>query len=242
VGYDQGDRKNATTLPEKRLFYWSQRFFPRQSAEHFAMTTRAMEEAFYAGIPLMVNWNFFAGRCYTPGPFGNNPDKKDRDAAFGGHDWFEFGRLRGSTTPCVEDWFGDEQAVQWAYYSDKLRSASATEEFGAYVIPRMSGTIRDGIMYKIMSIVGHGGKQIKFFVFGPEYNFPGNCYSATTRVFESLARTTRMIGEAEELLYPGRPPQPQVALLHHLSAEMWDLTEMKIAGVVNVARYLALSS
>ena len=60
-------RKNGGTLPEKRLFFWSQRFFPRQSAEHFAMTTRAMEEAFYPGIPLPVNWCFFAGRCYVPG-------------------------------------------------------------------------------------------------------------------------------------------------------------------------------
>ena len=30
---------------------------------------------------------------------------------------------------------------------------------------------------KILAIVAAGGKAIKYFVFGPEYNFPGNCYS-----------------------------------------------------------------
>ena len=30
---------------------------------------------------------------------------------------------------------------------------------------------------KMMAIVASGGKAIKFYVFGPEYNFPGNCYS-----------------------------------------------------------------
>ena len=215
-------RRNGGTLPEKRLFYWSQRFFPRQSAEHFAKCTRAMEEAFYPGIPLVVNWNYFAGRCWFPGPFGNNPDKQDPNAAMGGHEWFEFARLRGTTTPWVEDWFGDEWAYQWSYYCDKLRSASPTDEFGGYVIPRTAGAMPDGVVYKMMSLVGHGSKQIKFFTFGPEYNFPGNCYSQNTRVFSGIARAARLIGGAEELLYPGRAVRPRVAMLHHLSSEMWD--------------------
>jgi hypothetical protein len=222
-------RKNGGTLPERRLFYWSQRFFPWESARHFSNCRRAMEEAFYAGIPLVVNWNFFSGRCYFPGPFAHNPDKKDPNAAMAGHDWFEFARAGGTTTPWTEDWFGDENSFQWSYYSDKLRSASPTGRFGGYVIPRVAGAMPDGVMYKVMSLVAHGAKEIKFFTFGPEYSFPGNCYSENTRVFDSLARTSRLIGAAEDLLYPGEPPRPQVGMLHHLSAEMWDQTEMEIA-------------
>jgi len=227
-------RGQADTLPRRRLYYWSQRFFPRESAEHFARCNRAMEEAFYPGMPSVVNWNFFAGRCFFPGPFGNNPDKTDPDAAMGGHDWFEFCRVGGTNVPWTEDWFGDERAFQWSYYSQKLLSASTTGQFGGYVIPRTAGAMPDGIMYKMMSLIGHGAKHLKFFVFGPEYNFPGNCYSQNTRVFDGIARTCRLIGAAEDLLYPGRPTRPQVAMLHHLSAEMWDQMDREVAnGIVD---------
>ncbi|MBS3761750.1 MAG: beta-galactosidase trimerization domain-containing protein [Planctomycetes bacterium] len=215
-------RTQAESLPERKLFYWSQRFFPHESARHLAKCNRAMKLAFHDDLPSVVNWNFFSGRCYFPGPFGNNPDKDSPDAAMAGHDWFEFCRLGGTDCPWTEDWFGDERAFQWSYYSEKLYSASTTGEFGGYVVPRVAGQMEDGVVYKIMSLIGHGARRIKFFTFGPEYNFPGNCYSQNTRVFSGLARAARLIGRGEELLHAGRPLPRRVGLLHHLSSEMWD--------------------
>ena len=227
-------RAEADTLPRKRLYYWSQRFFPRASAEQFATANRAMQEAFYPGMASVTNWNFFSGRCFSPGPFGNNPDKEDPNAAIGCHDWFEFCRVGGTEMPWTEDWFGDEWAYQWSYYSEKLMSASTTGRIGGYVIPRTAGAMPDGMMYKMMALVGHGAKELKFFVFGPEYNFPGNCWSQNLRVLGGLARTTRLIGASEHLLHPGRPTRPQVAMLQHLSSEMWDQKDMEHAkGIVD---------
>ena len=80
-------RSNANALPGKRLFYWTMRFFPYDSARHFARSTKALEEAFYPGVPVLTNWNFFSGRFCVPGPMANNRDKQDPDAAKGGHDW-----------------------------------------------------------------------------------------------------------------------------------------------------------
>ncbi len=100
----------------KRLFYWTQRFFSWDSSRYFADSARALEKAFYPGMPITTNFNFFAGRFYVPGPVANNPDKKDPDAAMGGHDWLEFGRLRGGTMLWTEDWFGDAAAPQWSFY------------------------------------------------------------------------------------------------------------------------------
>lgn len=227
-------RSQATSLPRKRLFYWTQRFFPHESARFFARARRAMEQAFYPGMPAIINWNFFAGRCYFPGDFANNPDKGHPDAAMAGHDWFEFCRLGGTRLPWTEDWFGDEKSFQWSYYAEKLWSASMSGEFGGYVIPRTAGSMDEGIGYKILSLVGHGARTVKFFTFGPEYNFPGNCYSQNPRVFAPMARAIRMVGGAEELLYPGRPVPREVGLLHHLSAEMWDQWEdEKPSGIVD---------
>ncbi len=217
-------RSKAKDLPSRRLFYWTMRFFAHDSAAHFANCTRALEKAFAPGVPIFTNWNFFAGRLYVPGPVANNPDKKSPDAAMGGHDWHEFGRLRGGTMLWTEDWFADSKAYQWSYYCARLRCAARLSgvEFGGYVIPRTAGDRTDGIVQKVLCVVGSGGKAIKYFVFGPEYNFPGNCYSERARVLPKMAEAHRLIGAAEDVLWPGRRPQPEVALVAPRSSQMWD--------------------
>jgi len=230
-------RSQAKDLPSRRQFYWTMRFFAHDSARHFAVCTRALEAEFYPGLPIFTNWNFFSGRLYVPGPVANNADKQNADAAMGGHDWLEFGRLRGGTMLWTEDWFADSKAYQWSFYCAKLRSAAIKGgvEFGGYVIPRTAGDRRDGIMQKGLSIVGSGGKAIKYFVFGPEYNFPGNCYSERAAVLPQMAEAHRMIGAAEDVLWPGKPPRSEVAILAPRSAEMWDAKEIAVPSQIQDA-------
>ena len=220
-------RSAAKDLPSRRLFYWTSRFFPYDSTRYFADSTRALEAAFYPGLPITTNFNFFAGRSYVPGPVANNADKQHPDAAMGGHDWLEFGRLRGSTMLWSEDWFGDGQAYQWSFYCAKLRCAAAKGgvEFGSYVIGRTAGDRDEGVLQKVMTIAGSGGKAIKYFVFGPEYTFPGNCYSDRPGVLAKIAEANAMVGAAEDLLLPGRRPRPRVAILSPRSSQMWDAKE-----------------
>jgi hypothetical protein len=227
----------ASDLPARRLFYWTMRFFAWDSARHFAVSTRALEKAFYPGLPVLTNWNFFSGRFYVPGPVANNADKQSTDAAMGGHDWFEFGRLRGGTMLWTEDWFGDAMAYQWSFYCAKLRCAAEKGgvQFGGYVIPRTAGDREDGILQKILCVVGSGGKAIKYFVFGPEYNFPGNCYSENARVLPKMAEAHRMIGAAEDLLWPGKRPRAEVAILAPRSAQAWDAKDIPIPNQIQDA-------
>jgi hypothetical protein len=230
-------RSQAKDLPSRRLFYWTMRFFAFDSARHFAVSTRALEAEFYTGMPIFTNWNFFSGRFYVPGPVANNADKKSPDAAMGGHDWLEFGRLRGGTMLWTEDWFGDGSAYQWSFYCAKLRSAAlrGNVEFGGYVIPRTAGDRKDGVAQKVLAIVGSGGKLIKYFVFGPEYNFPGNCYSERAAVLPKMAEAHRMIGAAEEVLWPGRPLRSAVAILAPRSAQAWDAKDIPIPKQIDDA-------
>ncbi|HXK44439.1 MAG TPA: beta-galactosidase trimerization domain-containing protein [bacterium] len=220
-------------LPSKKLFYWTCRFFPYVSNGLFAKSTKAIEEAFYPGLPITVNWNFFAGRYYFPGPFAHNPDKKSPDAAMGSHDWLEFGRARGSTCMWTEDWFGDNLAYQWSFYCSKLKSVARKSNvmFGGYVIGRTAG---EGVTQKMLAIFGHGGKIIKFYVFGPEYNFPGNCWSENPKVIKGIMRASTITAKAEEFLYPGKPLISKVAILTPQSSLVWDQKEMEIAsGIVD---------
>ncbi|MDB6031112.1 MAG: hypothetical protein JWM16_1450, partial [Verrucomicrobiales bacterium] len=217
-------QSRASDLPSKKLYYWTMRFFPWDSARHFANSTRAMEKAFYPDMPILVNWNFFSGRSYVPGAVANNPDKQSPDAAMGGHDWLEFGKMRGCTMLWTEDWFPDSMAYQWSFYCAKLRSAAERGgvQFGGYIIPRTAGDREDGILQKILCVAGSGGKCLKYFVFGPEYNFPGNCYSENARVLPKMAEAHAMIAAAEETLWAGKRPKSQVAIVMPRSSQFWD--------------------
>ena len=230
-------RKEYKDLPSRRRFYWSNRFIPWASSRFFSEVARAYEAELTPGVPVMVNFNNFLSRLYQPGPVGNNGAKQDPNAAMGQHDWLEFGRLRGSTCIATEDWFGDESAAQWSFYATRLRSAGELSGvgFGALVIPRTSGQRPEGMAQKLLALVGQGAKTIKFFTFGPEYNFPGNCYSYNLAVFKPLSLGMGIVGRSEELLYPGHMRKPEVAILMPQSAHLWDLEESPVAsGLMDV--------
>ncbi|NQU11809.1 hypothetical protein HQ590_13525, partial [bacterium] len=227
-------RNQAKDLPSRRLFYWTMRFFSWDSSRHFSVATRAMEKAFYPGLLVLVNFNNFSSRSYIPGPVANNGAKTDPNAAMGGHDWLEFGRVRGVTAISTEDWFGDEQAAQWSFYASKLRCAAAKSgvQFGALIIPRTAGARPDGILQKLLTHIGSGAKVVKYFVFGPEYVFPGNCYSFKAELLPKMAEAHGMIGAAEEVLWPGKRPAGEVAIVMPRSSQMWDAKETAIPTMI----------
>jgi hypothetical protein len=224
----------ATSAAGKRLFYWSMRFFPWDSARHFSRCTAALEEAFSPGLGVATNWNFFAGRFYNPGPIHHNPDKESPDAAMGGHDWLEFGHMRGCTLLWTEDWFADAQAYQWSYYGARLRSAASRAKlsFGGYVVPRVAGDRTDGIAQKVLALVGQGAKVVTYYVFGPEYNFPGNCYSENERVLGQIVEANRLLAFADDLLAAGSKPRSAVGLVMPRSAQVWDTDRLPLPSPI----------
>ncbi len=233
-------RREYTDLPSRRLFYWSNRFVPWASSRFFAEVTRAFEDATRADVQVMVNFNNFMGVAYQPGPINHNDRKTDPNAAMGTHDWLEFGRERGATAMATEDWFGDSIAALWSFYAARMRSASdlSGTGFGALIIPRCSGDVRNGMAQKLLALVGNGAKTVKFFTFGPDFMFPGCGYSENTRVLAELSSGLALVGRAERLLFPGKPRPPQVAILTPQSSQFWDLEEQDIAqGLIDTTNY-----
>ena len=203
----------AVDLPGKRLFYWTARFAAADSCRHLNLVTRKMEEAFYPGIGVFANWNNFKGRFYVP---------RGGDSATMHHDWIEFGRLRGANVLWTEDWYAS--GWQWPYWCAKL-SAGARKggiRYGGYVVPRSYGD-NNAIIQSILSLVGNGGKVLQYFIFGPEYIFPSNCYSyKADKLLPRMARAHHMIGKAEDVLWPGQRPRSEVAMLFPVSPQVWD--------------------
>jgi hypothetical protein len=230
-------RGGVKDLPSKRLYYWTMRFFPDNANEYFARTTLALEKAFSPGMRIPSNLNNFTSRIVSPGWAGVNAGKeneKNPDAAMGGFDWVNSGRNRAVNTLFTEDWFTDQLSFKWSLYSSLMRSgANACNDrrkegdpppigFGAYVI---GSYCTEDVTRRVLSLFGNGGKTMFFYIFGPEYMFPGNCWSENLGIIENLSKTLHMVGRAEDLMYPGQPWRTPVAIVAPQSAYVWDRKE-----------------
>ncbi len=227
-------RSGAIDSKGARRHYWTARFLSRDSARHFSEATRAIEGAVRPGLPVFTNWNFFAGRLITPGKGGNNQRREHPDAAIAGHDWFDFARQRGGTMLWTEGWFGDDRAFLWPFYLGKLASAANQGGLatGAYLVPRARGKRGlEGFEQQALALVGSGAKAIGLFVFGPEYQFPGNGWSESPERAEHIASALRLVARAEDVLWPGKRPPAEVAIVVPRSAYVWD--EVGVADAVN---------
>ena len=219
-----GRMSASAPLSTRCLFYWTCRFFPWYAADHMRSATDQLHRVFTPVLKTYSNWNNFSGQFYFEGFPANNPNPHSPDAAMGAPDWFELGRMHATDLLWTEDWIGNDRAYQWSFYAAKLRSIAAKNglEFGGYVIGRADGKPLDGFLQKVLSLVGNGAKAVFYYNFGPEYNFPGNCYSEVPGVPSQLAHADKMIAAAEDVLWPGRRPSVPVAILQPRSAEVWD--------------------
>jgi hypothetical protein len=121
---------------------------------------------------------------------------------------------------------------QWSYYAALLSSATrlatptgGTREFGGYVVPLSSqGRVEGALLRRIISLIGGGAKALTYFIFGPEYNFPGNCYSESKslpKILRQQHQAHELIGAAEDVLWPGQRVASAVAILAHRTANAW---------------------
>jgi hypothetical protein len=97
-------------------------------------------------------------------------------------------------------------------------------------------------MTKILSLLGGGAKALEYFIFGPEYNFPGNCYSEgivrDPQILKSMAKAHTMIGAAEELLFPAQRVESDLAIIQPRSAAIWDAHGLDIVQLVKKGKLL----
>ncbi|MCX7706329.1 MAG: beta-galactosidase trimerization domain-containing protein [bacterium] len=214
------------TLADKRLFFWTTRFFTESLSKAFAAATRAFQRAYNQNILTTTNLNNWPGYFFRPSPgvkIANNWDAGP-DAGMGLPDWFDLGRKRAVSCIWTEDWFGDSSAQNWSMYGDLLRCAAREGgiEYGGYIVGHTTGSIvPDGGKYKIMALIGHGAKAIDPYIFGPGLAFADG-WSEREQVYQSLAEGIKLVGKSEELIAPGRPKDGTVAILLPQASQVWD--------------------
>lgn len=214
------------TLADKRLFFWTTRFFVESLSKSFAAATRAFQRAYNQNILTTTNLNNWPGLFFRASPgvrIANNWDA-GADAGMGLPDWFDLGRKKAVSCIWTEDWFGDSSAQNWSMYGDLLRCAAREGgiEYGGYIVGRTTGgRVPEGGKYKIMALIGHGAKAIDPYIFGPGLAFADG-WSEREQVYQSLSEGIRLLGKSEKLIAPGRPENGTVAILFPQASQVWE--------------------
>lgn len=198
----------AKTLPERRLAFWTGRFFSDQYAEGLAASTAALRRWHSPAVITTTNLNNWTGGWYWPYL------KTETYHGGGAPDWFALGRAKSVTHLWTEDWSSDQDGILWSHYADLMRCAAREGglQFGGYIIGQSTGHFPAGETYKLLSLFGHGGKAVDFYAFGPTPPSPDG-WANRAPVYAAMAAGARLLGRAETLLYPGRPRTGTVALL-----------------------------
>jgi hypothetical protein len=219
---------SGAPVEQKRLLYWTTRFFTESFSAGFAAMTTALRS--HINSALLTTTNINNVRYFTPSPNAKIASNQHTgpDAAMGGPDWFDLGRKQAVTCLWTEDWFLDQSAQMWSFYGDLLRCAAANGGvgFGGYVVGRVlasqPASLPEGATYKAMSLVGRGARALDFYTFDQGLIF-GDSWSDLKPVYEAVAGALGLLGRAESLLgAPGVARRGTVALLFPQASQVWD--------------------
>lgn len=217
---------SALTRHERARIYWTLRYFSTSASEGFRMAAKAIRARVGRDVPVHVNWNNWGLNAWHynawPGRYENNPADVGPARGTGSEDWFYAGRTEAHDL-YTEDWVPDAFAELWSYRLDTLRSAARGADIAAYIIPNAAGQMRDGLSYKLLSLVGRGGKLVSYFNYGPS-TLQSDGWSDQLVLYEALSRAHRRLARAEHILFEASPERARVAILTPFQSLFFDET------------------
>jgi len=198
-----------------RSYYWTLRYWNYVNAEVYRIMTEILEK-YLPGITTRVNF----------GP----PWIYEYCSYLRGAEIWEFTRNRSVSSVWNEDWLNTygwrHSGIQLAAYLVDLSRSCAEEkklETDAYVMPEG----KENIQLKLASVIGKGAKKINIYRYGPAYASP-DCWSNSLNMTEGFALFLRKLGKVEDILYQGKPPQPEVGIIWSQSNDIWRDTNATI--------------
>jgi hypothetical protein len=198
--------KDRSDVAACRHYYWSLKYWTDSTAKVYGTISRELEKR--------MPW------IHTRVNFGQPWYNAATDMR--GTDCWEFARQRTITAPCNEDWLSASGAFSGiqlnAYLADLDRSCAAIHDMvvQAYVMPEDE----DHIQRKLASVIGKGVKEIDLFSYGPAYSSFDN-WSQNFSQATGVAKFLRKLEKAEDVLFPGQPRKPKVAMIWSASDEIW---------------------
>ncbi len=223
--FKQRDEQNLKDEPTRRLFYWSAKFWNHTVARIYAGATRKVEQ-YAPGVGTRVNF----------GP----PWWYDYGTLPRGIDAFEFGRLRSVTLGFNEDWVGkgnrrvpleiNTLLIDWS----RAAARPNTPLLGSYITRDAD---RESVKLRTFACLAREAKIFDFYYYGPAYTFFDH-WSDNASMVQGVAELTRDLGAVDDVLWEGRAPKAEVALLYSQSWPVWKLDDTEQNE--QVMAYLAL--
>jgi hypothetical protein len=218
---------DARDLHARRLWYWAVRHWNYATARMYALATKAVQDS--AGdVAVGTRVNFGPPWWYD---YGTLPR---------GIDAFEFGKVQGVTLGFNEDWIGlgnpripleiDTFLMDWS----RAAARPAEPLIGCYITRDAD---RAAVKLRTFACLARNAKIFDFYYYGPSYTH-FDPWSDNRAMAQGVGELLRDIGQVDELLWDGRPPRAEVALLYSKSWPVWkeDDTEQ----VEQMMTYVAL--
>ncbi|MEO6907438.1 MAG: hypothetical protein ABI210_06070, partial [Abditibacteriaceae bacterium] len=204
------DMKSET---DRRRFYWAARFWNDANARIYAMATSRVEKfAPVAGLDILgTRVNFGPPWLYD---YGTQPR---------GIDAFDFGHYHSVSLGFNEDWVGSG-SLRFPLETNTLlmdwsRAAMrpATPLIGSYITRDAD---RNTVKLRTFACLARNAKIFDFYYYGPAYTFFDH-WSDNASMVQGVGELTRDLGAADDLLWAGKPPRAEVALLYSRSWPVW---------------------
>ena len=148
-------------------------------------------------------------------------------------DLFELGAQRVVDELAVEDWLGLNHmygpeytwtgAQSFAYFSAICRSAieNASGDERIMLLGLITPSDDAYLRLKAYSNIGQGSKSIFFWTFGPTYIGTENYWSDLRSQYDGMAKLSRAVARAEDVLVPAKVVRDPVAILYSVSHDIW---------------------
>lgn len=207
-------------LPTRRLLYHAAKFGQWWSARQLRHSTNLI----HATLPgmqtetLPTDHGFF--NAWGPPHIG---------MSYRLLDLFELGAQRSVDQLSAEDWLGLNHMYgpgstwtggqTFGYWNAILRSAIADRPIllRALITPSDDRFLR----LKAYSALAQGAKSFFFWTFGPTFIGTENYWSDLRSEYDGIAKLTRALARAEDILYPAKPVRDPVAVLYSVSHDLW---------------------
>jgi len=200
-------------LQARRLFYWQTRFWNETTAKTYAMATDRV----------LANDKNVIGTRVNFGP----PELYDYGSLPRGTDAFAFGKVRGVSLGFNEDWVGGGSPRR------PLESNALLVDFERAALRQQHPVIGDYITcdsnqqtvkLRTFACLAREVKIFDFYYYGPAYTYFDH-WSDNFPMVQGVAEMTRDMGAVDGLLYAGKAPKAQVALLYSKSWPAWKLDD-----------------
>lgn len=207
----------------RRLLYHAAKFGHWWSAKQLRQTT----DLVHASLPQVPTETLLPSHGF----FGNAWGAANVGMSYRMHDIFEVGAQSSVNRLSAEDWLGLNHMYgpkyTWSggqtfgYFNALLRSAIGDRpgtELRALITPSDDKYLR----LKAFSSLGQGAKSFFFWTFGPTFIGTENYWSDLRSEYDGIAKLTRTLEKAEDVLHPAKTVSDPVAILYSVSHDIWN--------------------